>query len=203
MTFICCSSPLPALPLFAFAQRILGFRLLWRSSIKGGQSEVSPEGSRGRLFLLSSWGGHSCPESEVWLQLEGDSGVKCDCSRPAARSGAAWPARLDEEGLCWCCSLAGCWPCRAVLLGPCRAAKWFPWPEEGLGCLFWGWVSCCLFGLVFGLVFFFLSRLSVQTPVFKFCLYNCVLGRNFYHMISGMLGICVNDSPFTRGPIGR
>lgn len=62
----------------------------------------------------------------------------------------------------------------------------------GLGFMLFVW-----FGFWFS--FFFRSRLSVQTPVFKFCLYNCVLGRNFYHVISGMLGICVNDSPFTRG----
>lgn len=40
-----------------------------------------------------------------------------------------------------------------------------------------------------GLLLFFLFRLSVQTPVCKFCVYNCVLGRNCYHMISGMLGV--------------
>lgn len=42
---------------------------------------------------------------------------------------------------------------------------------------------------VLGLAFFFLFKISVQKPVFKFCFYNCVFGRNFHRMISGMLGV--------------
>lgn len=69
-----------------------------------------------------------------------------------------------------------------MLLGHWKAACLVSLAGRGVG-LF-------VLGLGFMAVgwFFFLFGLSVQTPVFKFCLYNCVFGRNFCHVVSGMLG---------------
>lgn len=42
--------------------------------------------------------------------------------------------------------------------------------------------------LVWG-VLVFPFKLSAQKTVFKFGFYHCVFGRNFYQMISGLLGV--------------
>lgn len=71
-----------------------------------------------------------------------------------------------------------------MLLGHCKAACLVSLAGRGVGLFVLG-LGFMVFGCLF-VFFFFLFKLSVQTPVFRFCLYNCVFGRDFYRDFWGV-----------------
>lgn len=156
---------------------------------KGASSEVSQEGS--------NQGSSSSPNGEATAQevrsltpaekrFLGGSGT---CFRATPRSGYSLAREAGQGVPALLCSWVGTWllATQSCYLATGEQQKIFPWLEEGLGCLFWGWVSCCLFVLLvcFAFFFFFLSDCQCK-PQFSSSV--CVIVSLGGISVTGFLG---------------
>lgn len=179
-TFICCSF-LPPLPHVCLLKKGCFIFILvkvkkrwWAWSQKGSDSKSPLDRLPGRLQQQKAC--DTSPRSwEKIPEMKRDLFLFCSSVRiPSGQGGQHSNKSILTLGFGWC--LTG-WAYRLGLLGPCEAASLVSLAGRGvLVCGIGGLVFFFLFGLVW---FVFLSKISVQKVIFRFCFYNCAFERNF------------------------